>query len=85
MAPELKHPRSSHRVAVWLTVAALTDGSYVDEFFLDDDKIDIYLYSESGRDLALDPRAPAARRADRPGLRGAPRRGVPAPRPGRER
>ena len=36
------------------TVAALTDGSYVDEFFLDDDKIDIYLYSESGRDLALD-------------------------------
>lgn len=27
------------------TVAALTDGAYVDEFFLDDDKIDIYLYS----------------------------------------
>jgi multidrug efflux pump subunit AcrB len=36
------------------TVATLTDGSYVDEFFLDDDKIDIYLYSESGRDLILD-------------------------------
>ncbi|MEM1403393.1 MAG: efflux RND transporter permease subunit [Pseudomonadota bacterium] len=36
------------------TVAALTDGAYVDEFFLGDDKIDIYLYSASGRDLVLD-------------------------------
>ena len=35
-------------------VSALTDGSYVDEFFLADDKIDIYLYSESGRDVELD-------------------------------
>jgi multidrug efflux pump subunit AcrB len=35
-------------------VSALTDGSYVDEFFLADDKIDIYLYSEAGRDVALD-------------------------------
>jgi multidrug efflux pump subunit AcrB len=35
-------------------VAALTDGGYVDEFFLDDDKIDIYLYSERGRDIALE-------------------------------
>lgn len=26
-------------------VAALTDGAYVDEFFVDDDKIDIFLYS----------------------------------------
>jgi multidrug efflux pump subunit AcrB len=26
-------------------VSALTDGAYVDEFFLDDDKIDIFLYS----------------------------------------
>lgn len=34
---------------VGLTVAALTDGSYVDEFFLDDDKIDIYLYSAAGQ------------------------------------
>ena len=36
------------------TVAALTDGSYVDEFFLEDDKIDIYLYSEVGQDANLD-------------------------------
>jgi multidrug efflux pump subunit AcrB len=35
-------------------VAALTDGSYVDEFFLADNKIDIYLYSEVGRDVALE-------------------------------
>ncbi|GAB5413427.1 MAG: efflux RND transporter permease subunit [Congregibacter sp.] len=36
------------------TVAALTDGAYVDEFFLGDDKIDIYLYSANGKDLVLD-------------------------------
>ena len=36
------------------TVAALTDGSYVDEFFMDDDKIDIYLYSDVGQDATLD-------------------------------
>ena len=36
------------------TVAALTDGSYVDEFFLDDDKIDIYLYSSAGQRAELD-------------------------------
>ena len=36
------------------TVAALTDGSYLDEFFLEDDKIDIYLYSEVGQDANLD-------------------------------
>jgi multidrug efflux pump subunit AcrB len=36
------------------TVAALTDGAYVDEFFLGDDKIDVYLYSASGRELVLD-------------------------------
>lgn len=35
-------------------VSALTDGSYVDEFFMVDDKIDIYLYSEAGRNVALD-------------------------------
>ena len=35
-------------------VAALTDGGYVDEFFLDDDKIDIYLYSDQGRNIALE-------------------------------
>jgi len=35
------------------TVAALTDGAYVDEFFLDDEKIDVYLYGAQGgvRDL----------------------------------
>ncbi|WP_455203124.1 efflux RND transporter permease subunit [Kaarinaea lacus] len=36
------------------TVAALTNGAFVDEFFLDDDKIDIYLYSESGKDASLE-------------------------------
>ncbi len=36
------------------TVSALTDGSYVDEFFLADDKIDIYLYSEAGHGADLD-------------------------------
>ncbi len=36
------------------TVQALTDGSYVDEFFLADDKIDIYLYSEQGQNSSLD-------------------------------
>ncbi len=35
-------------------VSALTDGSYVDEFFLEDDKIDIYLYSDSGQNAELD-------------------------------
>ena len=35
-------------------VAAMTDGSYVDEFFLADDKIDIYLYSDAGRNVDLD-------------------------------
>ena len=36
------------------TVSALTDGTYVDEFFLDDDKIDIYLYSDVGQNASLD-------------------------------
>lgn len=35
-------------------VAAFTDGSYVDEFFLADDKLDIYLYSEVGRGVELE-------------------------------
>ena len=30
------------------TVAALTDGAYLDEFFLGDDKVDIYAYSHQG-------------------------------------
>ena len=36
------------------TIAVLTDGAYVDEFYLDDDKIDIYLYSDAGRNASLD-------------------------------
>jgi multidrug efflux pump subunit AcrB len=39
---------------VGFIVATLTDGSYVDEFFLDDDKIDIYLYSSAVRNIALE-------------------------------
>ena len=35
------------------TVSAMTDGAFVDEFFLDDDKIDIYLYSNTGTDTEL--------------------------------
>jgi multidrug efflux pump subunit AcrB len=30
------------------TVAALTDGAYVDEFFLDDEKIDVFVYGAAG-------------------------------------
>ena len=36
------------------TVAALTDGAYVDEFFIDDEKIDIYAYGNTGTRTALD-------------------------------
>ena len=36
------------------TIAALTDGAFVDEFYLDDDKIDIYLYSKAGFDATVD-------------------------------
>ncbi|MDX1695823.1 MAG: efflux RND transporter permease subunit [Ketobacteraceae bacterium] len=36
------------------TVAALTDGAYVDEFFLEDDKIDIFAYSQDDVDANLD-------------------------------
>jgi multidrug efflux pump subunit AcrB len=39
---------------IGFSVAAMTDGSYVDEFFLRDDKIDIYLYSGAGRNVELD-------------------------------
>jgi len=35
-------------------VAAMTDGAYVDEFFRADDKIDIYFYSQGGRNTDLD-------------------------------
>lgn len=36
------------------TVAALTDGSFVDEFFVDDDKVDIYLYNSDASRSSLD-------------------------------
>ncbi|MGQ7287884.1 efflux RND transporter permease subunit [Vreelandella venusta] len=38
---------------VGFSVAALTEGAYVDDFFLDDEKIDIYLYGPQ-RSLPLD-------------------------------
>lgn len=40
--------------ALGFTVAALTDGSFVHEFFLGDDKVDIYLYSDVGQSATLD-------------------------------
>ncbi|MDX1374468.1 MAG: efflux RND transporter permease subunit, partial [Burkholderiales bacterium] len=40
--------------ALGFIVAALTDGAFVDEFFLDDEKIDIFLYSASGGVTHLD-------------------------------
>ena len=39
---------------IGFTVAALTDGAFVGEFFLADDKIDMYLYSERGPDATLE-------------------------------
>jgi len=39
---------------VGLTVAALTDGAFVDEFFQSDDKIDIYLFGQRGTKAKLD-------------------------------
>ncbi|MGW8367807.1 MAG: efflux RND transporter permease subunit, partial [Gammaproteobacteria bacterium] len=40
--------------SVGYTVAALTDGAYVDEFFLADDKIDIYLFGSDSGQASLD-------------------------------
>jgi len=34
-------------------IAALTDGAFVDEFYLDDDKIDIFLYSNAATDQSI--------------------------------
>ncbi len=39
---------------IGFTVAALTEGAYVDDFFLEDDKLDLYIYGSSGRDLPLE-------------------------------
>ena len=36
------------------TVAALTDGAFVDEFFMEDDKIDIYLFGSDDANTQLD-------------------------------
>lgn len=35
-------------------VAALSDGAYVDEFYFNDDKIDMYLFSTAGENQSLD-------------------------------
>jgi len=35
------------------TISAMTDGTFIDEFYLNDDKIDIYLYSNAGQDVDL--------------------------------
>jgi len=40
--------------ALGFSVAAMTDGAYVDEFFRQDDKIDIYFYNQSGVNADLD-------------------------------
>lgn len=39
---------------VGFIVAALTDGAFVDEFFMGDDKIDIYLYNQEGPGVSVD-------------------------------
>ncbi|MFD1217856.1 efflux RND transporter permease subunit [Microbulbifer celer] len=39
---------------IGFTVAALTDGAFVNEFFMDDDKIDIYLYNENGSEASVE-------------------------------
>ena len=39
---------------IGFNVAAMTDGAFVDDFFLDDDKIDLYIYSHAGQNASLD-------------------------------
>lgn len=39
--------------AIGFTVAALTEGAYIDDFFLDDDKIDVYLYGAGAQEPEL--------------------------------
>jgi multidrug efflux pump subunit AcrB len=34
-------------------VAALSDGAFVDEFFIDDDKVDMFLFSTAGQQQNL--------------------------------
>ncbi|GMG87321.1 efflux RND transporter permease subunit [Biformimicrobium ophioploci] len=39
---------------IGFSVAALTDGAFVNEFFYDDDKIDIYLFNRGGANASID-------------------------------
>ncbi|TVT75071.1 MAG: efflux RND transporter permease subunit [Denitromonas halophila] len=39
---------------IGFSVAALTDGAFVDEFLLNDEKVDIYLYGQAGQAATLD-------------------------------
>jgi multidrug efflux pump subunit AcrB len=39
---------------IGFTVAALTDGAFVDEYFEGDDKIDVFLFSQAGSEQRLD-------------------------------
>ena len=39
---------------IGFAVAALTDGAFVNEFFLNDDKIDIYLYNQHGPEATVE-------------------------------
>ena len=41
-------------VDIGFAVSALTDGAFVDEFLLNDDKIDVYLYGDAGTKATLD-------------------------------
>ena len=49
-------------VELGFAVAALSDGAYVDEYFVGDDKVDMYLYSQAGhaQDLSALPELPIA-------------------------
>ncbi|WP_231757118.1 efflux RND transporter permease subunit [Microbulbifer elongatus] len=39
---------------IGFAVAALTDGAFVNEFFMDDDKVDIYLYNRQGPEATVE-------------------------------
>ncbi len=47
-------PNSAWPPMMSVTVAALTDGAFVDEYFEGDDKIDMYLYGTTGGETDLD-------------------------------
>src|SRR5690606_36455334 len=55
------HPRWERAAELGLSaesigfiVAALTDGAFLDEFFMGDTKVDIYAYSDNGAEASLD-------------------------------